>query len=144
MAQQNENARGLPGFEGQLIYLEANTAAYSGHLRDTRDLSRRAIDSAERAGQKDTPLIYSATSGLREAWFGNRDEARRHVALALKGLPTRDVLYFAALAFAYSGEDARAEALADNLARRFPEDTLVKFNYLPTVRAKIAHPPLCA
>jgi len=56
----------------------------------------------------------------------------------LKGSPTRDVLYFAALALAYSGEDARAQALAEDLSTRFPEDTLVQFNYLPTLQAKIA------
>ena len=50
----------------------------------------------------------------------------------------RDVLYFAALALAYSREDAKAKALAGDLAKRFPEDTIVQFNYLPTLRAKLA------
>ena len=35
-------------------------------------------------------------------------------------------------------EDARAQALADDLGKRFPEDTIVQFNYLPTLRAKLA------
>src|SRR5262249_46348566 len=33
---------------------------------------------------------------------------------------------------------ARAQSLADDLAKRFPEDTLVQFNYLPTLRARLA------
>ena len=82
--------------------------------------------------------MYSATSGLREAWFGNTDEARRRVTLALKRSTSRDLLYFAALALAYSRDDARAKALADDLDKRFPEDTIVQFNYLPTLRAKLA------
>lgn len=138
MAQQVANAKGMPGFEDQLINLEADTAAYWGRLRDARELTRRAIDSAERAGLKDAALTYTVTSGLREAWFGNKDEARRRVAAALSGSPPRDVLYLAALALAYSGEDARAQTLADELGRRFPEDTIVQFNYLPTLRAKFA------
>jgi len=28
--------------------------------------------------------------------------------------------------------------LADDLAKRFPEDTLVQFNYLPSINAKLA------
>jgi tetratricopeptide (TPR) repeat protein len=117
--------------------MQADTAAYAGRLKHAREFSQHAIDSAERAGEKDPPAMYSATSGLREAWFGNTDEAQRRVTLALKRTASRDVQYFAALAFAYSKEDARARALAGELGKRFPEDTIVQFNYLPTLRAKL-------
>src|SRR5207237_6468680 len=90
------------------------------------------------AGENDPAGMYLATSGLREAWFGNADEAQRRVALALKRSASRDVLYFAALAFAYSREDARAQAMVNDLGKRFPEDTIVQFNYLPTLRARLA------
>ena len=138
MARQIAKTTGLPGVEDQILSLEADTAAYSGRLKDARELSRRAMDAAERVGEKDPPAMYLATSGLREAWLGNADEARRRVASALKRSESRDVLYFAALAFAYSREDARALALADDLYKRFPEDTIVQLNYLPTLRAKLA------
>jgi eukaryotic-like serine/threonine-protein kinase len=138
MAQQVRKMAGLPGFDDQLLSLEADTAAFSGRLRDARELSRRAMDSAERAGEKDPPAMYSATSGLREAWFGNTDEARRLATLALRRSSSRDVLYLAALALAYSREDARAQALAGDLSKRFPEDTIVRFNFLPTLRARLA------
>jgi predicted Zn-dependent protease len=52
--------------------------------------------------------------------------------------PSRDVRYGAALALAYVGDDERAQALTDNLSKRFPEGTIVQFNYLPTLRAKLA------
>jgi eukaryotic-like serine/threonine-protein kinase len=138
MAQQVAKTAGMAGFEDQLLNLEGDTAAYSGHLKDAREFSQRAMDTAERAGAKDPPATYSATSGLREAWFGNTDQARRRVAFALSHSAGRDVLYLAALALAYSREDARAQALTDDLGKRFPEDTLVQFNYLPTLRAKLA------
>ncbi len=138
MAQQVAKMEALPVWGDQMLSLEGDTAAYSGHLKDARELSRRAMDTAERAGEKDPLALYSATSGLREVWFGNTDEARRRATLALKRSTSRDVLYFAALALAYSREDARAQALAGDLGKRFPEDTLVQFNYLPTVRAKLA------
>ena len=48
----------------------------------------------------------------------------------------------AGLALAFSGkavhEQARTERLADDLARRFPEDTVVRFNYLPSIRGLLA------
>ena len=138
MAQQVAKTAGMPGWGDQMLSLEADTAAYSGRLRDARELSRRAIDFSLQAGEKDPPVTYSVTSGLREAWFGNTDEARSHVTLALKRPAGRDVLYFAALAFGYSRDDARAKAMADDLGKRFPEDTIVQFNYLPTLRAKLA------
>jgi hypothetical protein len=138
MAQQITKTSGRPGWADQFLALDADTAAYSGRLKDARELSRRAMDFAEREGEKDPPAMYSATSGLREAWFGNTDEARRRVTLALSRSGSRDVLYFAALAFAYSKQDARAKTMADDLGKRFPEDTLVQFNYLPTLHAKLA------
>ena len=118
--------------------MEGDTAAYSGHLKDARELTRRAMDNAQRGGEKDAPALYSGTSGLREAWFGNTGEARRRATLALKLSSGRDLQYFAALAFAYARDDARAKALADDLDKRFPEDTIVQFNYLPSVRGKLA------
>jgi len=42
------------------------------------------------------------------------------------------------LALALAGDEAQAQALADDLGRRFPDDTIVQFNYLPTIRAQIA------
>jgi hypothetical protein len=138
MARQIEKTAGRPGWEDQMLALDADTAAYSGRLKNARELSRRATELAEREREKDPPAMYSATSGLREAWFGNADEARSRVTSALRHSQSRDVLYFAALAFAYSKEDARAKALAADLEKRFPEDTIVQFNYLPTLRAKLA------
>ena len=46
--------------------------------------------------------------------------------------------YGAALALAYVGDDGQAQMLTDDLGKRFPEDTIVQFNYLPTLRAKLA------
>jgi serine/threonine protein kinase/Tfp pilus assembly protein PilF len=138
MAQQVAKTAGSPGWEDQMLSLEADTAAYSGRLKQARELSHRAMDSAERAGEKDPTPMYYATSGLREAWFGNTDEARNDVLLALKRPASRDLLYLAALALAYSKDDARAKAIADDLDRKFPEGTFMQFNYLPTLRAKLA------
>ena len=141
MAQQVAWGAGKPALEDLLLALEADTVAYSGRLRSARDISRGAMDSAERAGEKETATTYSAASGLREALFGNADEARRRATLAMERSAGRDVEYCAALGLAYAQDNGRAQALTDDLGKRFPEDTIVRFNYLPTLRAKLALSP---
>ena len=138
MAQQVARSAGTPGVEDELLGMEAETVAYSGRLRKAREVSRQAVDSAERAQEKEAAATYSALSGLREALFGNAQEARRRVTLALGRSTGRDVQYGAALAFAYAGDHKQAQTLTDDLDKRFPESTLVRFNYLPALRAKLA------
>ncbi|HEV2221459.1 MAG TPA: protein kinase, partial [Candidatus Acidoferrales bacterium] len=138
MARQVAQSQGVRGIEDELLDMEADTAAYSGRLRNARELSRRSMDSAEQAGEKEAAATYLATSGLREALFGNAAEARRRATLALAQSRGRDLQYAAALTFAYAGDDSKAQTLADDLAKKFPEDTIVQFNYLPTLRAKFA------
>jgi eukaryotic-like serine/threonine-protein kinase len=138
MAEQVAWSAGQPGSEDELLGMEADTAAYSGRLKNAREFSRRAMDSAERAQEKEAASIYSAVSGLRGALFGNTDEARRRASLAMERSAGRDVQYGAALAMAYAGSDRQAQVLTDDLGKRFPEDTAVQFNYLPTIRAKLS------
>lgn len=138
MAHQAAWSAGKPGVEDVLLSREAATAAYSGRLRDARELFRRATDSADQAGKKEVAATYSALSSLQEALFGNADEASRRALLTLRRSKGHDVQYGVALALAYAGDMGRAQSLVDDLARRFPEDTLMQFNYLPTLRAKLA------
>ncbi|MGB2635183.1 MAG: tetratricopeptide repeat protein [Candidatus Acidiferrum sp.] len=137
MAQQAAWSAGKPGIEEELLSMEADTAAYRGRLRDAREFSRRAMESAERAGDKEAAATYSAMAGQREALFGNAAEARRQVGSALGLSTARDVQYPWALVLALVGDAVRARSLADDLGKRFPEDTLVRFVYLPTLHAQI-------
>jgi eukaryotic-like serine/threonine-protein kinase len=138
MAQQGAWSAGKAGVEDWMLGMEADTAAYSGRLRKAREFSQRAMDAAERAEEKEVAATYVAESGLREALLGNRDEAQRRSALAIQRSAGRDVQYGAALALAYTGDTGRLQGLIDDLGRRFPEDTIVQFNYLPTLHAKLA------
>jgi hypothetical protein len=138
MAQQVAWTAGKPGVEDMFLYYEAETAAYSGQLRRARELSRRAVASAVREGQKETAASYEAEASIREALFGNAADAKQRAAEALILSAGRDVQHGTALALALAGDAVRALALADDLAKRFPEDTLVHFNYVPTIRAQVA------
>ena len=138
MARQVDWATGKPGVEDVQLSLESSTAAYSGRLADAQEFSRRAVASAERAEEKEVAAGYRVDAALREAHFGNAAEARRRVTSALGTSKDREVQYEAALALALTGDGARAQSLADDLGKRFPEDTIVQFNYLPTVQALVA------
>jgi hypothetical protein len=46
--------------------------------------------------------------------------------------------YAAAFALALAADRTQSQALAEDLAREFPEDTFVQFMYLPTLRALLA------
>jgi tetratricopeptide (TPR) repeat protein len=48
------------------------------------------------------------------------------------------VQYGTSLALAMAGDSRQAETMANELEKLFPEDTCVKFYYLPTVRALVA------
>jgi predicted Zn-dependent protease len=124
--------------EDALLGGEADTAAYSGRLAKARELSRRAVTSAERAEEKENAAGNEAEAALREALFGNAAKARQRAGAALELSTGRDVQFYAALALGFAGDAARAQALADDLAKRFPEDTIVQFNYLPTIHAQLA------
>jgi eukaryotic-like serine/threonine-protein kinase len=138
MAQQMTWAAGKPGVEDMLLEAEADTAAYSGRLGKAREFSRQAVTSAQRAEEKETAASYEYEAALREALFANAAEARQRAASALRLSTGRDVQYGAALALAFAGDAGRVQVLADDLGKRFPEDTIVQFNYLPTLHAQLA------
>ena len=138
MAEQVSWATGKPGKESVMLFLEAVTAAYQGKLAAARELSRQASSSAQRAGEKEMAAGCEAAAALWEALYGNSSQARQRAADTLAQSNGRDAQYVAALALALSGDSAHARALADDLDKRFPDDTIVHFNYLPVLGAQIA------
>ncbi|MGB4785288.1 MAG: winged helix-turn-helix domain-containing protein, partial [Candidatus Acidiferrum sp.] len=113
MARQVTRARGVPEDEGLLSAMEADTAAYFGHLGKARELSRRAANSAELAAEKENAADYYAVAALREALFDNAVKARQQ-ATAAKGRSTgRDLDYAVSLALVYAGDANQTQALAD-------------------------------
>jgi eukaryotic-like serine/threonine-protein kinase len=138
MAQQLAWAIGKPGVEDILLAYEADTAAYSGRLGKAREFSRRAVASARRAEEKEAAAGYEADAARREVLYGNAVEARQRTAAALGLSNGRNVQFKAALALAFAGDVVRAQTLADDLGKRFPQFTLIQFNYLPPIRAQLA------
>ncbi len=138
MQQQVALDAEMLGVEDRFLADEANTAAYSGQLAKARVFSNRVVARVESAKEKQTAAAYEAVAALREALFGNEAEAHKRIDSALKHSTSREVRYRAALALALIGDESRAQTLADDLGKNFPEDTIVRFNYLPTLNAQFA------
>jgi eukaryotic-like serine/threonine-protein kinase len=139
-AMQRAAARGTDNPESAdwMTNAEAFVLAYSGRLRQARTMTRRAVDMERQAHQPERGAMYEAGAAIREAFFGNAAEARLRASAALELSKNRDVEYGAAFALAVSGDDAGSRSLADDLKKRFPEDTCVTFTYLPIHRALLA------
>jgi eukaryotic-like serine/threonine-protein kinase len=129
---------GKPGFEDVMLYGESDTAAYAGQFAKARELTRRASESAQHADEKETAAGYVAESALREALVGNMSQAKQQAQTALALSTGRDVEAISAIALGLAGDAAQATRLAADLAKRFPEDTIVQFNFLPTIHAATA------
>jgi serine/threonine protein kinase/tetratricopeptide (TPR) repeat protein len=139
MAQQMAWAAGKPGVEDIFLGAEAETGAYFGRLKKARESARQAVASATRVEENETAAGYEAGSALREALFGEPTEVLQSAEAALVlSSTTRDVEFAAALALGLSGQVARAQSIAIRLAKSFPQDTIVKFNYLPTIAGQLA------
>jgi len=124
--------------ESILPCYQSDSAAYIGQLNKARELSRQAVTEAQHAGRKERAAGCEAQAALREALFGNGGEARRFAGNALRNSSGKDVLFVAALALALVGDTNSAAEVAGGMKVRFPEDTIVQFNYLPTLYAQIA------
>jgi eukaryotic-like serine/threonine-protein kinase len=131
-------ATGKTGAEDWMLHAQSLVAAHDGQLQRARELSRQAIQVAERDGNHERAATYKVSVAVWEALYGDAGGAKRDAAAALSMSQGRDVEYAAAFALAQAGDIARAEALANDLEKRFPEDTSVQFSYLPTLRGMFA------
>jgi hypothetical protein len=128
-------ARKSPATEDSISHIEALALARSGQLQDARRMAAVAVQIAGKSGRRERAGLFEAATAVWEAFYGNaaaRQSATRALALGRGG---REVDYAAAFALALAGDLPQSRALAQVLAREFPEDTSVQFMYLPTLRA---------
>jgi tetratricopeptide (TPR) repeat protein len=124
--------------ENWLLDHQAFALAYTGRLRQARIKSQRAAYLAEQAAHSERAALSQAGAAVWNAFSGDRVRAKSSAASALSLSNQREVQYGAAFALALVGDYVRSTALANDLEVRFPEDTSVRFSYLPVLRATVA------
>jgi eukaryotic-like serine/threonine-protein kinase len=135
MDREAASVVGKPGFEDVALWLESDTAAYLGQFVKARELTVRAVASAQRTDEKEVAANYEAEAAVREALAGNEALARQRAKAALAMSSGKDAEAMAALALGLAGGSTQANHLVVDLAQRFPEDTVVQSIYLPTIQA---------
>jgi eukaryotic-like serine/threonine-protein kinase len=131
-------AQGHSEAEDWIAYEQASVSAFSGQMKLARSMASRAEQLARRANQPERAAMYQAGMAVREAFYGEAQEAGRD-ALAARALSDgRDVEWGAALAFALSGNLPVSQKLTADLDKRLSNDTYVRLTYLPALRAMAA------
>jgi tetratricopeptide (TPR) repeat protein len=137
MNRQMDWSRGKAGAEDIFLSAMSDVEAYAGRLSIAREDSRRAVEAALHAGEKETAAQWKLNGALREAEFGNLDRGRREAAAALAISSNHDSQILAALTMARAGDLVQAEKLANDLATLYPLDTLLNSYWLPVIRASV-------
>jgi serine/threonine protein kinase/tetratricopeptide (TPR) repeat protein len=137
MQRQADWATGKPRREDVLLSTQSDTEAFTGHLQEARDLSRRSTESAHNAGEDETAAKRQLNAAIREAEFGYPEQARSQVAAALRLSSSRSTRILAAIALARAGDADQAEKMADELEKQNPLNTKLNVYWLPTIRAAI-------
>ena len=129
---------GKPSGEDMMLALEADTEAFHGRVKKARELSRRAVESAQKAELAEPAAIWAALAALREAAFGNVQEARKGAAQVRGIAPSsRDAQILAALVLARAGDEQGAQELMDDLRAKYVSNTLVQSAWIPTIQAQM-------
>jgi ATP/maltotriose-dependent transcriptional regulator MalT len=117
MAREAAGLMGKPGEEDIMLDTESDTAAYGGQFSKARELTQRASESA------------------REALVGNTSQAKQQAQASLALSNGKDAEAMSAVALGLAGDATQARRVADDLSKRFPEDPIVQFEYLPMIHS---------
>jgi eukaryotic-like serine/threonine-protein kinase len=126
---------GNPTWGDGVLDDEAGTMAYVGKFTKSRELLRRAVETGLKHDKKESAASYYAQAALVEALAGNAAQAKQFVKQAMAVAGTKDTRAVSALALSLAGDTAEAAKIADDLGKRYPKDTIIQSNFLPTIGA---------
>jgi eukaryotic-like serine/threonine-protein kinase len=143
MEKDLQSAAGTP--EGELAVLGFRTglASSRGQLRQSREFSQRMADALDRLHLQGRANIEYQLAGA-EALDGNRTEAVNDANDALRLSRSFNVLWNAGVILAVERQDQKALALADEIQRTRPNDTIAQSVAVPTIRGLVALFPAAA
>ncbi len=137
MARQVAWASGKPGSEDEMLFVQSETEAYYGRFAKAHELASQAAELSLRNDQKESAARWQIHSALTDAAVGNSERARQQTAAALGYASFQFLQSMAAVTQAWIGDSKQAERIANDLANRYPSDTMLHSFWLPAIRATI-------
>jgi tetratricopeptide (TPR) repeat protein len=137
MQRQVAWGTGQPGGEDQLLAIQSDTEAYTGHFGRAQSLSEAAFESAQKNGLRETAAYWRLSALLRRTGVGEYADTRDVAASAQSMTTNSTMLSVAAMALARAGESNRAQAIADDIRKKEPLNQLLNEYLLPPVLAVI-------
>jgi tetratricopeptide (TPR) repeat protein len=137
MQRQMKWSEGKPS-EYLLLNDATSAAAARGQMQKAGELMQRSVQVSERFGFKETTADTQANWAVTQAEVGNISKARELVASSSALAHGRSNMVPVALALAMTGDANRAHTIIEDLARRFPSDTLLQDVATPDVAALTA------
>ncbi len=119
-------------------YYESESAAYEGRMSRARELAAGVVADCRASGRNRLAGSYMAHAALREALVGNLAQARRDARSALGLSDNENAAAVSAIALALAGDPSRAGRIADGLSSQYSENRVIRFYYLPMIRAALA------
>jgi predicted Zn-dependent protease len=116
---------------------QADSAAFSGQLRKAREFSIRASAMAHQRDLKEVAAQIAAGAAARDAQFRDCSTVKEQTTKALQLSHDRVTVSLSAQALAICGELGQSKSLIDELARRFPTDSLINQVRIPLIAAHI-------
>ena len=116
---------------------QGESAAFSGQLQKAKEFSSTAIEMAERRDLKEVAAQLAAGAAARNAQFRDCDTVKDQTAKALLLSHDRITLSLSAQALAICGDLGQTKTLVDELARRFPTDSLINQVRIPLIEAHV-------
>ncbi len=136
MRREMEWAKGTPG-ESQFLWTEARARASEGRVRQAREGYARAVGMAKDAKFDEQAAGILASEALSEAMLGQPARAREKARAALGAARGGFITVDASLALVLAGAPDEARSPLEDVAKRFPVNTLYQKIALPNVRAAI-------
>ncbi len=128
-------AKGRPG-EFTFLQLQVRALQSEGKLRLSSELTQQAREMEKNQNLQEVEWSDLGQLSLIQADFGVCEQARQNAATIPTG-KARDAAVFAGFVFATCGEAAKAEAVALELDKNYPLNTLVQKLAIPQIRARV-------
>ena len=134
MEKELQLASTTPDGELAVLGFRSGLASWRGQLRQAREFTRQGTEALNRLHLQGA-ADFKAQLGGSEALVGNRPQAVKDANEALQMSRTLSVLGNAALTLAIAGEGQKALALADEIQRTHPNDTIAINVTVSSIRA---------